>query len=63
MDFLKIKSEKSFEELSIELFNFHYDQNESYREFCDSIKVNYSEVDCIENISRINPISKWHSFF
>ena len=50
MDFLKIKSEKSFEELSIGLFNFHYDQNESYREFCDSIKVNYSEVDCIEKI-------------
>ena len=39
MDFLKIDSEKSFEKLSLELFNFHHRENENYRNFCDNINI------------------------
>ncbi len=50
MDFLKINSEKSFEKLSLELFNFHHRENENYRNFCDNINVDLSKINCIENI-------------
>ena len=50
MDFLKIDSEKSFEKLSLELFNFHHRENENYRIFCDNINVNLSKINCIEKI-------------
>ena len=50
MDFLKIDSEKSFEKLSLELFNFHYKENENYRKFCDNINVDSSKINCIEKI-------------
>lgn len=50
MDFLKIDSEKSFEKLSLELFNFHHRENESYRNFCDNINVDLSKINCIEKI-------------
>ena len=50
MDFLKIDSEKSFEKLSLELFNFHHTENENYRNFCDNINVDLSKINCIEKI-------------
>jgi len=50
MDFLKINSEKSFEKLSLELFNFHHRENENYRNFCDNLKVDSSKINCIEKI-------------
>ena len=50
MDFLKINSEKSFEDLALELFNFHYNKNKNYRDFCDSMKINYSKINSIEKI-------------
>lgn len=50
MDFLKIDSEKSFEKLSLELFNFHHRENENYRNFCDNINVDLSKINCIEKI-------------
>ena len=50
MDFLKINSEKSFEKLSLELFNFHHRENENYRNFCDNINVDLSKINCIEKI-------------
>ena len=50
MDFLKIDSEKSFEKLSLELFNFHYRENENYRNFCDNINIDLSKINCIEKI-------------
>ena len=50
MDFLKIDSEKSFEKLSLELFNFHHKENENYRNFCDNINVDLSKINCIEKI-------------
>ena len=50
MDFLKIDTEKSFEKLSLELFNFHHRENENYRNFCDNINVDLSKINCIEKI-------------
>ena len=50
MDFLKINSEKSFEKLSLELFNFHHRENENYRNFCDNINVDFSKINCLEKI-------------
>ena len=50
MDFLKINSEKSFEDLALKLFNFHYNKNKNYRDFCDSIKINCSKINSIEKI-------------
>ena len=50
MDFLKIDSEKSFEKLSLELFNFHHRENENYRNFCDNINIYLSKINCIEKI-------------
>ena len=50
MDFLKIDSEKSFEKLSLELFNFHHSENENYRNFCDNINIDLSKINCIEKI-------------
>ena len=50
MDFLKIGSEKSFEKMSLELFNFHQRENENYRNFCDNINVDLSKINCIEKI-------------
>jgi len=50
MDFLKIGSEKSFEKMSLELFNFHHKENENYRNFCDNINVDLSKINCIEKI-------------
>ena len=50
MDFLKIDSEKSFNKLSLELFNFHHKENENYRNFCDNINVDLSKINCIENL-------------
>ena len=50
MDFLKIDSEKSFNKLSLELFNFHHKENENYRNFCDNINVDLSKINCIEKI-------------
>jgi len=50
MDFLKIDSEKSFEKLSLELFNFHHRENENYRNFCDNINIDLSKINCIEKI-------------
>ena len=50
MDFLKIDSEKSFEKLSLELFNFHHRENENYRNFCDNINVDLSKINCLEKI-------------
>jgi len=50
MDFLKIDSEKSFEKMSLELFNFHHRENENYRNFCDNINVDLSKINCIEKI-------------
>ena len=50
MDFLKIDSEKSFDKLSLELFNFHHRENENYRNFCDNINVDLSKINCIEKI-------------
>ena len=50
MDFLKIDSEKSFEKLSLELFNFHHRESENYRNFCDNINVDLSKINCIEKI-------------
>ena len=50
MDFLKIDSEKSFEKLSLELFNFHHRENENYRNFCDNINVDLSKINCVEKI-------------
>ena len=51
MDFLKIDSEKSFNKLSLELFNFHHKENENYRNFCDNINVDLSKINCIEKIT------------
>ena len=50
MNFLKIDSEKSFEKLSLELFNFHHRENENYRNFCDNINIDLSKINCIEKI-------------
>lgn len=50
MNFLQVKSEKTFKKLSLELFDFHYNENDNYREFCDNIKLNNGEVDSIEKI-------------
>ena len=50
MDLLKIDSEKSFEKLSLELFNFHHSENENYRNFCDNINIDLSKINCIEKI-------------
>ena len=50
MDFLKIDSKKSFEKLSLELFNFHHRENENYRNFCDNINIDLSKINCIEKI-------------
>ena len=50
MDFLKIDSEKSFNKLSLELFNFHHKENENYRNFCDNINVDLSKINCVEKI-------------
>ena len=50
MDFLKIDSEKSFEKMSLELFNFHQRENENYRNFCDNINIDLSKINCIEKI-------------
>ena len=50
MDFLQVKSEKTFKKLSLELFNFHYNKNDNYREFCDKIKINSCEVNSLEKI-------------
>ena len=50
MDFLKIDSEKSFEKLSLELFNFHHRENENYRNFCNNINVDLSKINCVEKI-------------
>ena len=50
MDFLKIDTEKSFEKLSLELFNFHHRENENYRNFCDNINIDLSKINCIEKI-------------
>ena len=50
MDFLKIGSEKSFEKMSLELFNFHHKENENYRNFCDNINIDLSKINCIEKI-------------
>ena len=50
MDFLKVKTEKSFKEYSLKLFNFHYDQNKNYRKFCSSTNVNRTNIDCINKI-------------
>ena len=50
MDFLKIGSEKSFEKMSLELFNFHHKENENYRNFCDNINVDLSKINCLEKI-------------
>lgn len=50
MDLLKIDSEKSFEKLSLELFNFHHRENENYRNFCDNINIDLSKINCIEKI-------------
>ena len=50
MDFLKIDSEKLFEKLSLELFNFHHRENENYRNFCDNINIDLSKINCIEKI-------------
>ena len=50
MDFLKIDSEKSFDKLSLELFNFHHRENENYRNFCDYTNVDLSKINCIEKI-------------
>ena len=50
MDFLKIDSEKSFDKLSLELFNFHHRENENYRNFCDNINIDLSKINCIEKI-------------
>ena len=50
MDFLQVKSEKTFKKLSLELFNFHYNKNDNYREFCNKIGVNSCEVNSIEKI-------------
>ena len=50
MDFLKIDSEKSFNKLSLELFNFHHRENENYRNFCDNINVDLSKINCVEKI-------------
>ena len=43
MDFLQVKSEHSFKKLSLELFNFHYNKNDNYREFCDKT-VSYTHL-------------------
>ena len=50
MNILKIDSEKSFEKLSLELFNFHHRENENYRNFCDNINIDLSKINCIEKI-------------
>ena len=50
MDFLKVDSEKSFDKLSLELFNFHHRENENYRKFCDNLKIDSTKINCIEKI-------------
>lgn len=43
-------SNAEFEKIALVLFEFHYTKNEIYRKYCDLIKVNPTEVNCIDKI-------------
>ncbi len=48
--------EDNFNELAIELFNHQYQHNTIYRQFCNALKINASEVDSLKKIPFL-PIS------
>ena len=49
-EIFKIKTEKDFEHLALEIFHYQYKNVEVYRRFCDLLKTDISEVKSIENI-------------
>ncbi|MFZ1453360.1 MAG: acyl transferase [Ferruginibacter sp.] len=40
----------NFNELAVELFNYQYEHNKIYRQFCDTLKINAAEVDDVKKI-------------
>jgi hypothetical protein len=49
-------SADNFNELAIELFNYQYQHNAVYRQYCDALKVTVDKVNLVENIPFL-PIS------
>jgi Acyl-protein synthetase, LuxE len=59
MDFEKsifAAQEDNFNELALELFNYQYQNNTIYRQFCSSLKINAAVVDSVKKIPFL-PIS------
>ncbi len=59
MDFEKrvfAASSDNFNELALELFNFQYQNNSVYRQYCDTLKINAGRVDSLKKIPFL-PIS------
>lgn len=53
-------SDENFDSLAIDLFNFQYEQNETYRKYCDAIHCKALSVKAIEDIPYL-PISFFKS--
>jgi len=45
-----ISSEKEFIKTSLEVFQFQHKNNSVYKQFCDLLKTDVSQVDCLEKI-------------
>ncbi|MGB5008057.1 MAG: acyl transferase, partial [Ferruginibacter sp.] len=59
MDFknrLFAASAANFNELAVELFNYQYQSNGVYRQYCDALKINTDAVDSLQKIPFL-PIS------
>jgi len=46
----KIKSEEDFEEVALQVFRYQYEKTIDYREFCELLKIQPSEINSIEKI-------------
>ena len=46
----KIQSKDEFQELALEVFKFQFEENTTYRSYCDLLNIHYSDVKCINDI-------------
>ena len=47
---LNLNSDEEFKELALDIFNFQFENNKVYREFCHYLNVNTSKVDNLKAI-------------
>ena len=54
--FLKIKSSRDFNHLTLKVFNYQFENCKVYRSYCELMNINYSDVKTYEKIPFL-PIS------